>query len=52
MSTEPDDPELTAAGVPELTPLGKRIELLRLERRLRSESSPIAPEHPDNSSGA
>jgi transcriptional regulator with XRE-family HTH domain len=34
MSTETDDPELTAAGVPELTPLGKRIELLRLERRL------------------
>lgn len=33
MSTDRDD-ELTAAGVPELTPLGKRIELLRLERRM------------------
>ena len=34
MSTDSDDDELTAAGVPELTPLGKRIELLRLERRM------------------
>jgi transcriptional regulator with XRE-family HTH domain len=33
MSTDRDD-ELTAAGVPELTPLGKRIEHLRLERRM------------------
>src|SRR5687768_8679810 len=33
MSTDRDD-ELTAAGVPELTPLGKRIELLRIERRM------------------
>ena len=34
MSTDRDDEELMAAGVPELTPLGTRIELLRLERRL------------------
>jgi transcriptional regulator with XRE-family HTH domain len=34
MSTDRDDEELTAAGVPELTPLGKRIELLRMERRM------------------
>ena len=34
MSTELDDDELTTSGVPELTPLGKRIELLRLERRM------------------
>jgi len=33
MSTDRDD-DLTAAGVPELTPLGKRIELLRFERRM------------------
>jgi transcriptional regulator with XRE-family HTH domain len=33
MSTDADD-ELTAAGVPELTALGKRIELLRIERRM------------------
>lgn len=33
MSTDADD-ELVANGVPELTPLGKRIELLRLERRM------------------
>ena len=34
MSTELDDEELTSAGVPELTALGKRIEFLRLERRM------------------
>lgn len=34
MSTDRDDEELTSAGVPELTPLGKRIELLRFERRM------------------
>lgn len=34
MSTDRDDEELTAVGVPELTPLGKRIELLRFERRM------------------
>src|SRR5215218_1664952 len=34
MSTELDDEELSSAGVPELTKLGKRIELLRLERRM------------------
>jgi transcriptional regulator with XRE-family HTH domain len=34
MSTELDDEELSSAGVPELTPLGKRIEFLRLERRM------------------
>jgi len=34
MSTDHDDDQLTAAGVPELTPLGKRIELLRMERRM------------------
>jgi transcriptional regulator with XRE-family HTH domain len=34
MSTDRDDEELTAAGVPELTPLGRRIEHLRLERRM------------------
>jgi transcriptional regulator with XRE-family HTH domain len=34
MSTETDDPELSDPGIPELTPLGKRIELLRFERRL------------------
>jgi transcriptional regulator with XRE-family HTH domain len=33
MSTDADD-ELVANGVPELTPLGKRIELLRIERRM------------------
>jgi transcriptional regulator with XRE-family HTH domain len=33
MSTDRDE-ELTAAGVPELTPLGRRIEHLRLERRM------------------
>ena len=33
MSTHADD-ELVANGVPELTPLGKRIELLRIERRM------------------
>ena len=34
MSTDAEDEQLVANGVPELTPLGKRIELLRLERRL------------------
>jgi len=34
MSIELDDEELSSAGVPELTKLGKRIELLRLERRM------------------
>jgi transcriptional regulator with XRE-family HTH domain len=34
MSTDAEDGELLAAGVPELTSLGKRIELLRLERRM------------------
>ena len=34
MSTDTEDGELLAPGVPELTPLGKRIELLRLERRM------------------
>jgi transcriptional regulator with XRE-family HTH domain len=34
MSTETDDPELSDPGIPELTALGKRIELLRFERRL------------------
>ena len=33
MSTD-SETEFQAAGVPELTPLGKRIELLRLERRM------------------
>jgi transcriptional regulator with XRE-family HTH domain len=33
MSTDTDD-ELVGNGVPELTPLGKRIELLRFERRM------------------
>jgi transcriptional regulator with XRE-family HTH domain len=34
MSIELDDEDLGSAGVPELTKLGKRIELLRLERRM------------------
>ena len=34
MSTETEEPELSAPGVPELTTLGKRIEMLRLDRRL------------------
>ena len=34
MSTDAEDEELVANGVPELTPLGKRLELLRLERRM------------------
>jgi transcriptional regulator with XRE-family HTH domain len=34
MSTDAEDDELVASGVPELTPLGKRIELLRMERRM------------------
>lgn len=34
MSTNRDSKELDAIGVPELTPLGKRIELLRIERRM------------------
>jgi transcriptional regulator with XRE-family HTH domain len=34
MSTNHDSRELDAIGVPELTPLGKRIELLRIERRM------------------
>jgi transcriptional regulator with XRE-family HTH domain len=34
MSTDAEDEQLVANGVPELTPLGKRIELLRLERRM------------------
>jgi len=34
MSTDADDEQLVANGVPELTPLGKRIEMLRLERRM------------------
>lgn len=34
MSTDAEDADLNTAGVPELTPLGKRIEMLRLERRM------------------
>ena len=34
MSIELDDEDLGSVGVPELTKLGKRIELLRLERRM------------------
>ena len=34
MSTNHDGRELDAIGVPELTALGKRIELLRIERRM------------------
>jgi transcriptional regulator with XRE-family HTH domain len=34
MSTDTEDDDLVAFGVPELTPLGKRIELLRMERRM------------------
>ena len=34
MSTDTDDNELVANGVPELTPLGKRIEMLRIERSM------------------
>ncbi|HEX6051545.1 MAG TPA: helix-turn-helix transcriptional regulator [Gemmatimonadaceae bacterium] len=34
MSTNRDSRELDAIGVPELTALGKRIELLRIERRM------------------
>lgn len=34
MSTDAEDEPLVANGVPELTMLGKRIELLRLERRM------------------
>jgi transcriptional regulator with XRE-family HTH domain len=34
MSTDAEDEQLSANGVPELTPLGKRIELLRLDRRM------------------
>jgi transcriptional regulator with XRE-family HTH domain len=34
MSTDAEYGELDATGVPELTPLGKQIELLRLERRM------------------
>jgi transcriptional regulator with XRE-family HTH domain len=34
MSTDAEDEQLVANGVPELTPLGKRLELLRLERRM------------------
>ena len=34
MSTDAEDDALLAFGVPELTPLGKRIELLRIEQRM------------------
>ena len=34
MSTDANDIEIDYAGVPELTPLGKRIELARMERRM------------------
>jgi transcriptional regulator with XRE-family HTH domain len=34
MSTNHDSSEIEALGVPELTPLGKRIELLRIDRRM------------------
>jgi transcriptional regulator with XRE-family HTH domain len=34
MSTDIDDDALLGNGVPELTPLGTRIELLRMERRM------------------
>jgi len=34
MSTELDDDDLISTGIPELSPLGKRIELRRLERRM------------------
>jgi transcriptional regulator with XRE-family HTH domain len=34
MSIDTEERELTAPGVPELTALGKRIEMLRLDRRL------------------
>jgi transcriptional regulator with XRE-family HTH domain len=34
MSTDGEDSELNVAGAPELTALGKRLELLRLDRRI------------------
>jgi len=34
MSTDADDLELNATGVPQLTALGKQIEFLRMERRM------------------
>ena len=34
MSIDTEEREITAPGVPELTALGKRIEMLRLDRRL------------------
>jgi len=34
MSTDAEDEQLVANGVPELTPLGTRIELLRMARRM------------------
>lgn len=34
MSTEADEAEFSQNGVPELTALGKRIELLRIDRRI------------------
>jgi len=34
MSTDAEDSELNVAGAPELTALGKRLELLRLDRRI------------------
>lgn len=34
MSTDADNDDFLGNGVPELTPLGKRIELLRFERRM------------------
>ena len=34
MSTNHDSKELEPIGVPELTPLGKRIEMLRIDRRM------------------
>jgi transcriptional regulator with XRE-family HTH domain len=34
MSTDAEDPELDVPGAPELTPLGKRLELLRMDRRM------------------
>src|SRR5512147_3302596 len=34
MSTDAEDSALNVAGVPELTALGKRLELLRMDRRM------------------
>ena len=34
MSINADTPSLAPSGLPELTPLGKRLEMLRIERGL------------------